>query len=93
MAKARALKDGISYDEALRLVARENPNLVSQERRNVTRAGVSRHTKGTASDEMARMATAKAKEKGINYRTALSEVGPDAPELSRRYQREIGRED
>lgn len=95
MAKERAAKDAISYEDALKKVCHENPELAIQAREAVTMDAPTQHgrPKRTASDELAKRATARARENGTDYQTALSEVHREDPALARLYRKQIDRDD
>ncbi|MGC9995270.1 MAG: phage protease [Terriglobia bacterium] len=88
-----AEREHISYEAAYRRVGHENPELASRAKQAVARDVPTQRLSATASDELARQATARAKQEGIEYQTALSEVSSENPELARRYRKEIGRID
>jgi hypothetical protein len=86
-------REHIRCDSAYLAVGYENPELASRAKQAVTRDVPTQRLSATASDELARQATARAKQEGIEYQTALSEVASENPELARRYRKEIGRID
>lgn len=102
LSNERAAKDGVSYEEALRRISHENPKLARRARSFVTRGtatefgeieGVERAGRAMASGRIEHLAQARAKELGVDYATALSEVCRENVELAREYQREISRAD
>ncbi len=104
-AKELEKKDGLGFEDAFRKVVKENPELYRQAAQAVKMESPTHYGKitevkrefdssgggGNASARLARMATVKAKEDGVDYRTALSEVHRENPELAREYQRQIPR--
>ena len=93
LAKERAAKDGTSYEDALRAVIHENPELWRRASQAVTEEVPTEHGKVTASEVLARKASARAKENGSDYQTALSEVCRENQDLARAWDREIQPED
>lgn len=93
LALALAEREHISYEAAYLRVGHENPELASQARQAATMDVPTQRLSTTAADELARKATARAKQQGIEYQTALSEIASENPELARRYQKEIDRPD
>ncbi len=107
LAKERAEKDGLSFEDALRKVATENPELYRKAVQAVKMESPAQYGKiketerkfessggpGGVSEELARKAKAKTKETGIDYETALSEVCRENMPLAREYQRLIPRDD
>jgi phage I-like protein len=91
MATMRAKQDSISYEDALRLVFRENRELAQRGR--AVCSGTSEGLVHAAGDELARKAIAKTKAEKIDYRTALSEVSRENPELAAAWLRQVGGED
>ncbi len=102
MASQRAKERGIAYEVALHEVAAENPGLYKRARRAVIGNTGTQYLAGSRTDDLSetgtasavlfRMAMARSKADGTEYAIALSEVHRENPELARRYQREIGRE-
>jgi phage I-like protein len=88
-----AEREHISYEAAYLRVGHENPELASRARQAVTGDVPVQRLSATAADELARKATARAKQQGIEYQAALSEIASENPELARRYRKEIGRID
>ena len=93
MALELEAREHISYEAAYLRVGHENPELASRARQAVTGDTPTQRLSATAADELARKATARAKQQGIGYQAALSEIASENPELARRYQKEIGKID
>jgi phage I-like protein len=93
MALELEAREHISYEAAYLRVGHENPELASRARQAVTGDVPVQRLSATAADELARKATARAKQQGIEYHAALSEIASENPELARRYQKEIGKID
>jgi hypothetical protein len=93
LAKDRMASDSLSYEDAFLAVSHENPILAMRARK--VAIACSRNKEGilAASEELYLKAKTRARERGIEYRAALSEIYFENPELARAYQREIGRED
>ena len=91
MALELEAREHISYEAAYLRVGHENPELASRARQAVTGDTPTQRLSATAADELARKATARAKQQGIGYQAALSEIASENPELARRYQKEIGK--
>jgi len=109
LAKERAEKDGLGFEDAFLKVGRENPELYRRSCEAVkmdaptqygtikdvqpegSRTAVPESNK--PSQEMHQRAVLRSKNEGVDYQTAFSEVAREDPELARRYQKQIGRED